>query len=133
MSQENVEIVKNAVEEYIATGQIAEAVAADVIYDASAMGGWAGKPVYHGIDGYFEMHEAWTEPYDDWSVAMDEVLDAGGDRVVTVLRQRGRMRGSDAEVEMRFGMVYTVESRKIRRMQMYVTPEEALEAAGLSE
>ena len=79
------------------------------------------------------MHDAWTEPYDDWSMAVDEVLDAGGDRVVTLLRQRGRIRGSDAEVEMRYGMVYTVESGKIRRMQMYVTPEEAIEAAGLSE
>ena len=134
MSQENVEIIKGVLEEFIATGQIdRDPLAADVIWDASTFRGWPDKPVYHGFDGFSEFVDAWFEPYDDWSVAVDQLLDAGGDRVVAVMRQRARMRGSDAGVGLRFGVVYTVENRKVRRMQLYGTPEEALEAAGLQE
>jgi hypothetical protein len=52
---------------------------------------------------------------------------------VEITRQRGRLRGSDSWIEWRYGIVYTVEEGLIRRGKVYATPEEALEAAGLSE
>ncbi len=48
-------------------------------------------------------------------------------------QQRGKPRGSDSWVEWRYGIIYTVEEQLITRGKVYGTPEETLEAAGLSE
>jgi ketosteroid isomerase-like protein len=59
------------------------------------------------------------------------VIDAG-DRVAVIFVARGRGRESGAEVEMRWGSVWTVPGGRIVRMDAYViTPEAALEAVGL--
>jgi hypothetical protein len=71
---------------------------------------------------------------DEWEQEIDDVLDAAGSRVVVVLHQRGRLRGTQDWVELlHYGQVHTVEEGLIRRVQLYATPEEALEAAGLRE
>ncbi len=131
MSQENVEIVKRLLEDFIAIGP--DATPADFIWDMSTFRGWPDQPVFHGVEGFAEFMSAWRAPYDDWSVAVEQVLDAGGDRVVAALAQRGRLRGSGADVGLRYGVVYTVENRQVRRAQAYMTVDEALEAVGLRE
>ena len=133
MSQENVEIVKRGLEEFIATGQFFDQMAADFIWDMSTFRGWPDQPVFHGFDGFSEFLSAWTESYDDWSMEIEQLLDAGDGQVVGCLRQQGRLRGSDAVVGLRYGVVYTVENGQVRRGQVYMTVEEALEAAGLTE
>jgi ketosteroid isomerase-like protein len=60
-------------------------------------------------------------------------VDADDDRVVAVFRQRGRIKGADSWVDLRFGIVNTVAGGLIRRMQLFATPAEALEAVGLRE
>jgi hypothetical protein len=40
MSQENVEIVERALEEFVATGQFSYEIAADFIWDVSTFRGW---------------------------------------------------------------------------------------------
>src|SRR5215207_6596613 len=62
-------------------------------------------------------------------MAVEQIPDAGGDKVVAVVTQRGQMAGSVADVGQRYGIVYTVENRQIRRGQPYITAEEALDAA----
>jgi len=139
MSQENVDLVRSIFEIWergdysFATGQLSDEIAADVIWDMSTFRGWPDQPVFHGLDGFTRFDHAWREPYDDWTMAVEQVLDAGGDRVVAVLVQRGRLRGSDAEARLRYGIVFAVESGQIRRGQVYMTVEEALEAVGLRE
>ena len=59
------------------------------------------------------------------------IVDAGANRVVVTLHQRGKPHGSDSWVEMDYGLVYTVEERLISRADFYATPQKALEAAGL--
>ena len=56
-----------------------------------------------------------------------------GGRSVAVAHQRGRLRDTHEWVDARYGLVYTLDGGLIRRVQMYRTPEEALEAAGLRE
>jgi ketosteroid isomerase-like protein len=133
MSQANVEVVERFLEDFVVTGQLSDLVARDVIWDMSNFGGWPDQPLFHGFDGFAEFMSAWREPYDDWSMAVEQILDAGGDEVVAVVTQRGQLPGSDADVGQRYGIVYTVENRQIRRGQAYTTPEQALEAVGLRE
>jgi ketosteroid isomerase-like protein len=59
------------------------------------------------------------------------VIDAGGGKVVAILRQRGRHRTTGMPVDMVLAQVFTIENGLQRRMQMYATPEAALAAVGL--
>ena len=63
----------------------------------------------------------------------DELIDAGGDRVVLANHGMGRGRGSGARVEMQFSTVLTLCDRKIVKLITYNEHAEALRAAGLAE
>ena len=88
---------------------------------------------YQGWSGFVEFCEEWVSPYDEWDQEIEDLLAAPGDRIVVVTHQRGRLRDTHAWVDEHYGLVYTLEGGLIRRVQMYRTPKEALEAAGLSE
>jgi ketosteroid isomerase-like protein len=133
MSRQNVEVVSRALEEFIATRRFSDEFAADVTWDLSTFRGWPDRAVFHGLEGFTEFLSAWIEPYDEWSMDLEQILDPGGNQVVAVLVQRGQLRGSDSVVGLRYGVVYTVEDGQVRGAQVYTTPEEALEAVGLSE
>jgi ketosteroid isomerase-like protein len=90
-------------------------------------------PLFHGHEGIRRFLAAWLEPYDDWHMAVDEVLDAGGDQVVARVRQWGRPDGSDWDIHLHYGLVFSREDGLIRRIRAYATAAEALEAAGLPD
>ena len=129
MSQENVEIVRRAL-----TQLGHDLFAADFIWDVGEFRGhpWSASE-YRGWSGFFEFCKEWVNPYEEWDHEIEDLLDAPGDRIVAVAHQRGRLRDTHEWVDARYGFVYTFEGGVIRRVQMYRTPEEALEAAGLSE
>jgi ketosteroid isomerase-like protein len=56
-----------------------------------------------------------------------------GDKVVAVARQQGRSKATGVPVEMRLAHVITYHDGKAIRTQMYASPQEGLQAAGLSE
>ena len=129
MSQENVEIVRVALEAYNRGDWVAmlKLGAPDCELDWSRSIG-PQRGVYRlndfaqlNIGGSFE--SARTEP--------EEIIDAG-DQVITPLI--GYFRGRDGiEVTARFTYLWTVGDGAIMRVTLYQELEEALEAAGLSE
>jgi ketosteroid isomerase-like protein len=138
MSRENVELARallNAFAELdeglVGPERIEEFMAQDVITTFSGFG-FLDEQTLRGWE-FLEFRAAWMEPYDDFMYEPKEILDAGPNRVVVTLHQRGKPHGSDSWVEMDYGIVYVVEERLIRRAEFYATPEEALEAAGLRE
>jgi ketosteroid isomerase-like protein len=137
MSDENVELVRqflNAsieVDEGLAdTSRLHEFFVPDapIAIDAFTEGG-----ELHGIDEFLELRATWIESYDDWSYELEKILDAGANRVVATFYQRGRPRGSDSWIEMRYSIIYYLEGGLISGGKLYLTPEGALEAAGLRE
>jgi ketosteroid isomerase-like protein len=133
MSHENVEIVRNGVERFSATGEFTdEIVTADFVWDMSNFHGWPEQQVYEGAAGARTFLRAWTDAWEDWELVIDALHDAG-DRVVALMRQHGRSKAAGTPVEMSFAMVWTLRDGKEARMDMYSDPDEALEAAGLSE
>ena len=54
-------------------------------------------------------------------------------QVVTVVRDGGRLKGSDAEVWNRFFHVWAFRSGKVLRLSVHTDRDRALEAAGLRE
>ena len=67
--------------------------------------------------------------YPDFSIELEQVIDAGDDVVVIgIARGTG---ASGVEVQWRQGYVWTVRDGKAVRFQWFNDPAEALEAAGL--
>jgi len=133
MSQENVEIVRRAIAEFDKSQRPIESFAPNFVWDVRTYRGFPVEREYRGWPGFFEFFEEWVDAYDEWNHEIEEVLDAGGNRVVALVHQRGRLHESEAWVEAHTGLVYTVEEGLIRRVQVHGTHEEALEAAGLRE
>jgi ketosteroid isomerase-like protein len=138
MSQENVELARAALAAFVEVDEalidrerMEEFFAPDAI--ANLSGVLNEDTTLRGLDEFLAWRAAWMEPYDDWRYEPERILDAGGNRVVITLYQRGKLHGTDSWVEMRYGLVYTVEAGLIGRADFYTTPEQALEAAGLSE
>jgi ketosteroid isomerase-like protein len=69
----------------------------------------------------------------DARVQVEDVLDAGGDSVVMIFRFVGEARASGLRYDYRWGFVCRVSEHRITYLQAYLDPDEALEAAGLSE
>jgi ketosteroid isomerase-like protein len=113
--------------------QLISAATKDFIWDTTKFDGWPDPREYLGVPGLAEFVQAWVEPYEDWRIEVEEIVDAGGERVVALLHQVGRLHGSESEVEMRYGIVYSFREGKISHAAPYATYKQALEAAGLSE
>jgi hypothetical protein len=131
MSDENVVIVRDALEYFAATEELAPAVAKDFVWDMSTFRGWPDEPLYEGWEAFYGFIAAWREPYDVWRYRIDNLLDAGDGRVLALLTQTGKLRGSDADVQLEFWILSTVRGGLIRRMQVYSEAAEALRDAGL--
>jgi ketosteroid isomerase-like protein len=133
MSQETVEIVRRGYEHFKVTGDLRpEIVHPDFVWDMSMFRGWPERQTYPGIEGARQFIADWTEGWEEWELQLEELRDAG-DRVVAILRQRGRSKATGLPAEMHFAQVWTVRDRKQFRMEMYASPAEALEAVGLRE
>jgi ketosteroid isomerase-like protein len=133
MSQENVEIVRRGLEQFMATGRFAAVeVAPDFVWDMSNFRGWPEHQVYEGIAGAETFLRDWSAAWDDWSIESEAMHDVG-DKVVDLLRQRGRSKAAGMPVDMSFAMVWTLRDGMQTRMEMYSDPAEALKAVGLTE
>jgi ketosteroid isomerase-like protein len=91
-----------------------------------------------GADGIFrgraEVGRYWDEWHALWNANLDisEARDLG-DSVLVLAELRTKGRGSGAELQRAMGFVFEFEGGLIRRASAYLSPEEAIEAAGLSE
>jgi ketosteroid isomerase-like protein len=132
MSRENVDLVRRGYDHFLATGELLEETTdADFVWDMSTFRDWPDQKAYEGIDGARRFLREWGETWDDWKIEVEEYLDAGGDEVVTILRQSGSAKSSGLRVDMDLAQVWTVRAGKQVRMRMYASPEEALEVAGI--
>jgi ketosteroid isomerase-like protein len=133
MSEENVELVRSGAEA-LARGDlevIRQFLDPDCEFDVTRTD--LNPRVYHGFEGLLELMNEWTSTWDDYEFEVADLLEAGEGRVVGILRERGRMKGSDSWVEHVRGVVWTIRADKAVRYDEYPTKQEALEAAGLAE
>jgi len=130
MSQENVEVVRKAIDyEYHGVGDRAEA---EAIFDPQVVLNPIDEAPSSGFDAMRSDMARWASAFDELKVTFEEIIDAG-DKVVVVAYHQGRGRGSGVEVDTRFYEVYTLRDGKVSRVDEYIDRAEALEAAGLSE
>ena len=90
-----------------------------------------GGRSYRGIEGFRRMWLDWLEPWATYHARVEEIIEED-DRVVVLIRDRGRHPGSDVEVELLAGSVWTVRAGKVTRVELYANREELFEASGFS-
>ena len=95
-----------------------------------------GAPDDHGPikgkDGMRAFLQDWFETFDDFKAEPVELIDAGEDNVVSVIRISGRAKLSGVETDLTYAEFSTFRDGKIAFGRQYFTRDEALEAAGLS-
>jgi ketosteroid isomerase-like protein len=139
MSEENVEIVRQAFEEFQTgmeqgdpgAGFDSDAVADD--YEWITINPFEGRTVWRGRQEFVEFLRTFTAEFEDWSVRAERWIAAGEDRVVGLMHQSATGKGSGAPVEWQFGQVWELKDGRVIRTRNYDSPAEALEAAGLRE
>jgi ketosteroid isomerase-like protein len=134
MSQENVEVVRDALEALGRGGLDAMADYLTDDIDHRAIEGAPDDPgPIHGKDAMRAYAQDWLDTFDDFKYEPVELTDAGEDKVIAVVRVSGRAKLSGVETDLTFAVVFTIRDGKIARGREYWTRDEALEAAGLSE
>jgi ketosteroid isomerase-like protein len=127
----NVEVVRAAFEEYSCGDFSAwaelpddfEFVASPELPDAGTYRGEAAR----------RWLKSWLESFERLTIEATEIIDAGGDKVVVGILQRGCPRGSQSIVEGRWWAVTTLREGEFVRNELVPHRREALEAVGLEE
>src|SRR4029079_8536250 len=88
--------------------------------------------VYRGHEGVREMLREIAEVLDEMTAEYSEIHEAG-DRVVGIGQIHTRGRASGVATDGPFALVGDYRNGKTIRVRTYIDPNEALEAAGLSE
>jgi uncharacterized protein len=131
MSQENVDLVRQGYERWKQTREIDfELIHPEVRWGFVNMAG--EQFTYHGHDGVREWERELAEAWEDFWWEPDRLMDAG-DKVVALVTAHLRGQASGVELEVPLGNVWTIRDRVLVRFELFLDPEEALEAAGLSE
>ena len=134
MSQENVQIVIDAATAYN-RGDLdawSEYFADDVDHRA-VEGSIDDHGPIHGKDAMRAYLQDWLDMFDDLHVEPVEMIDAGEDQVVAVLRFGGRAKLSGVETELPITIVARIKDGRITHFTDFGDRARALEAAGLRE
>jgi ketosteroid isomerase-like protein len=134
MSQENVEIVRRAIEAF--NGGDLERFVETVQFDDRAIEyheypEFIEVGIFRGRDAIAEHWEQFLDAFEDYRFGMDELIEAG-DHVVVFTHQQGRGKESGLEFELRSAWVFTFEDGKMTKIRTYPNRAEALDAVGLS-
>ena len=131
MSQENVELVRRIYREVSAHRRLPKH-----LFDAQCVTDWTEVSpdfgVLHGADASEEALASYFETFEDFHVEAEAVLHADSERVVTAVRDGGRMKASNATVSNHFFHAWTLQTGKVVRLSSHLR-KEALKAVGLSE
>ncbi len=132
MSQENVEVVRRIYREVSSRRALPKE-----LFDADCVTDWTEVSpdfgVLHGADATEEAVASYFQTFEDFHVEAEAVLHADSERVVTAVRDGGRMKASNAEVSNHFFHAWTLRDGKVVRLSSHLVRERALEAVGLRE
>lgn len=134
MSRDNVEVVQRLWQAYADAGLDGLATFFDENISWRAIEG-APDDVgeMHGVEAMRRYLGDWLETFEDITSVPTEALDLADDRVLAVLRVKGRARLSGIETELSYAVIYTVRNGKIVQGREYVDRDEALKAIGMEE
>jgi ketosteroid isomerase-like protein len=86
--------------------------------------------VFYGRAGMINILEAWYEAMDEWSAEPEDIVDLGG-QVLMTIRVRARGRTSGVRIEERGYAIFRTRDGKVLRCDEFADLQAAREAAGL--
>jgi Ketosteroid isomerase-related protein len=129
MSEANVAAVRGMWDGFL-RNDFEEALAAfdpDVEWDGTNLPD--GK-ISHGLEAVVDHITRWAEMWESWEVELEDVIDAGDDRVIVFFRERGHSRAG-VDIDERHSELYVVKAGKIVYRKGFSDADEALVEAGL--
>jgi ketosteroid isomerase-like protein len=95
---------------------------------------WVGiDETYVGHDGVRRYMRAVYEAFSDYRPEVEQIIDAGEGRVLTLAIEHGRGRDSGAEVQsMKTAHLWTLRDGKAVQLDLFLDRGRALEAVGLA-
>jgi|SRR3954451_17023913 ketosteroid isomerase-like protein len=133
MSQKDVELVRANVEAF-RSQDVPRALSfldPHVVLDISRTGG--DEQAIYGREALALFMRRWVGTFEEYGYEAERLTDLGPGTVLAAASETGRGKGSGAPVDRSFGVIYTVIDKKIARITMFRTEQEARKAAGLSE
>jgi ketosteroid isomerase-like protein len=131
MSQENVDAFQRVI---VAINE-GDAGAADDLFDAEIEfredPEFPDAQVFRGRDEVLRNFREFTASFEYYRFEIEDLRDAGGDKVMAVLRERARGKTSGLEVDRRSGWVASFRDGKVLSFEIYLNPADALEAVRL--
>jgi ketosteroid isomerase-like protein len=135
MSRENVDLVRRVYEAAASrdAATVLELYDRDIELDNSRLDVVGVSGIYRGHDGLRSFFREWHEAWSGIEYDFDELIDAGGEHVISVVTRRGRGRESGAEAELPLALLWTIREGRVVRVVWFRSREEALEAVGLRD
>ena len=131
MSQENVEVVRRAIDQYNEAGDLPwDLVDPEVEWVIDPSGNLVGP--YFGHDGVRAYLKQLHDALDRLRLEIDEFVDSGAS-VVALGRMRVHGKRSGITVEQPMALLCRVADGRIVTLRTYIRPAEALGAAGLRQ
>ena len=136
MSQENVEIIREATEAFVRTGDW-EPILTELYHPAAEFRDLQHAidvpEAVHGRDAIRDVLTQWTDVYDEFKPEIYEYIDAHP-WVICDARWHGKGKGSDLRVDIHVADAYKVEDGKVTRVIAgFPDVATALKAVGLEE
>jgi ketosteroid isomerase-like protein len=134
VSQENVEIARRAAAAAFAQPLDLELLREVADPDLVLTTNWGvDETEHHGVQGFVDAIAEMSAAWDPWHQDVERMVDAGGDRVVALMRLTARGRESGVPVDFRWAMVIEVHGGRISTARVFIDHAEALNAVGLEE
>jgi len=86
---------------------------------------------FSGPQGFVDGWRDWLAPWASYSVVVEELIDAGGGKILALARLSGETKRDHVEIEHPAAAVIVVREDKIARVEFHLDRDEAREAAGL--
>jgi ketosteroid isomerase-like protein len=131
VARENIEIVRRMLASFH-HGDVESALACfsrDVVADVSRR---PDGRIGIGRTELAQIIGEWLGTFEEWTEEITDIRDLG-QQVIVVATQRGRGKGSGAEVATEYATIYGLRQGEIVSMTLYPDPAEGRRAAGLQD
>ena len=132
MSEENVKTVRDAFAAFNRGDLDAflDGATDDIDYRA-VEGALDDRGPIQGNEGLRAFMQDWLDLFDDFRAEPVELIEAGEDKVIAVVRISGRAKLSGVDTDLTYAELWKLRDGKIAWGRQYWTREDALESAGL--
>ena len=131
MSRQNVDAFRAVIEAINERGADADLELLDRAIEFREDPEFPDAQVYRGRDEVVRNFREFSAAFEYYRFEIEDLRDAGDDKVVAVLREQARGKASGVRVDRRSGWVATFRDGKVLSFEIYLDPAHALDAVAL--